>query len=86
MDVAVDIDINEIVISDGQVRLSYIFSLDTKEFSGPVAGGQSLVSDPDVIRQAEDLIEAAKAAALRELGLLPKDVEELLDPNEEDPL
>lgn len=88
MEIAVDLDIQEIVISeDGQVRLSYIFSIETSEFSGPVAGGQSLASDPEVLEKAQALLEAARVAALRELGLMDKDKEELLDPTlDEDPL
>jgi len=88
MEVAVDLTIQEIVISDdGQVRLSYIFSIETPEFSGPVAGGQSLASDPDVLSKAKDLVDAARLAALRELGLADKTKEEPLDPTiDEDPL
>lgn len=88
MEVAVDLTIQEMVISeDGQVRLSYIFSIETPEFSGPVAGGQSLVSDSEVLAKAVDLVEAARVAALRELGLMDRHKEEPLDPTlDEDPL
>ena len=87
MELSVSLEITELAISDGQVKLSYIFSIETSEFSGPVAGGQSLVSDPEVIQQALNLVEAAKAAAMQELGLVEKDKEEPLDPlDDEDPL
>ena len=87
MELSVDLEISELVIADGQVKLSYIFSIETSEFSGPVAGGQSLVTDPDVLSKAELLVEAAKASALRELGLLKEVKEEPLDPlHDEDPL
>jgi hypothetical protein len=87
MELTVDLEISELIVSEGQVKLSYIFSINTSEFSGPVAGGQSLVSDPEVIKQAQNLLEAAKKAALTELGLVEKEKEELLDPEyDEDPL
>jgi len=87
MELTVDLEISEITISEGQVKLSYIFSLETSEFSGPVAGGQSLVTDPEVLEMAKNLIDAAKGAALKELGLREKDKEEPLDPlHDEDPL
>lgn len=87
MELTVDLEITELSISEGQVKLSYIFSIETSEFSGPVAGGQSLVSDPEVLSKATELVDAAKDAALRELGLLERTKEEPLDSlHDEDPL
>jgi hypothetical protein len=83
-----DLNIQEMVISqDGTVKLSYVFSIKTSEFSGPVAGGASTVSDPEVLSQAQQLVEAAKGAAMRELGLEKKREEEPLGlPLDEDSL
>lgn len=87
MELTIDLEITELSISEGQVKLSYIFSLETSEFSGPVAGGQSLVSDPEVLAKAKELVDAAREAALKELGLQEKDKEEPLDSlHDEDPL
>jgi len=87
MALTVDLEITELSISEGQVKLSYIVSLETAEFSGPVAGGQSLASDSEVIQQAQALVVAAKAAALKELGLVEKKEEEpLAHEYDEDPL
>ena len=87
MKLSVDLEISELTISDGRVKLSYVFSIETSEFSGPVAGGQSLVTDSDVLEQSRKLVEAAREAAMRELGLLEQKTEEPLDPlDEEDPL
>lgn len=87
MELTVDLEIKEVNISDGQVKLSYILHLETSAFSGPVAGGQSLVEDPEVFKQAMDLMDAAKAAALKDLGLVESTKEEPLDLfDEEDPL
>lgn len=87
MELTVDLEVQDLTISEGQVRLSYIFSITTSEFSGPVAGGQSLVTDEEVLSKAQALVEAAKSAAMRELGLVEEKVEEPLDPLlDEDPL
>jgi len=88
VEIEVDLDIQEVTISaEGPIKLSYIINLETSEFSGPVAGGQSVVTDPKVLAMAEALVAAAKSAALQELGLRPMDREELLNSvDEEDPL
>lgn len=84
----IDLDIQEVTISsDGQIRLSYILHLETSEFSGPVAGGQSVVTDHKIQAIAESFVAAAKASALRDLGLSPQNREEpLFSSDEEDPL
>ena len=53
MKLSVDLEISEMTISDGRVKLSYVVSIETSEFSGPVAGGQSLVTDSEVLEQAQ---------------------------------
>jgi len=85
--IELDLDIQEITISsEGQVRISYTLNLETSEFSGPVAGGQSVVTDPKILSLAEDFVAAAKASALQDLGLRPSTREEPLNSLDEDPL
>lgn len=87
MEIELDLDIQEITISsEGQVRISYTLNLETSEFSGPVAGGQSVVTDPKILSLAEDFVAAAKASALQDLGLRPSTREEPLNSLDEDPL
>jgi len=90
MEIELDLDIQEVTISsEGQVRISYILCLETSEFSGPVAGGQSVVTDPKVLSLAEDFVTAAKASVLQDLGLRPpsdRNREESLNRLDEDPL
>lgn len=87
MGIELDLDIQEITISsEGQVRISYTLNLETSEFSGPVAGGQSVVTDPKILSLAEDFVAAAKASALQDLGLRPSTREEPLNSLDEDPL
>jgi hypothetical protein len=83
-----DLEIQEVTISsDGQIRLSYILHLETSEFSGPVAGGQSAVTDPKILSLAEAFVASAKVSALKDLGLQPQSREESLNySDEEDPL
>ena len=87
MEVEVDLDIQEVTItSEGQVRVSYVLNLKTSEFSGPVAGGQSVVTDPKVLALAEAFVASAKVSALQDLGLRPSEREEPLNSFDEDPL
>jgi|FLLY01.1.fsa_nt_gi hypothetical protein len=88
MGVKLDLNIQEMSISsDGEVKLLYHLHLETKEFSDVIGGGQTVVTDPAVTEMAAALVEAAKRAALVDLGLKDADKEEPLYPQaEEDPL
>ena len=87
-DLTLDLQIQEVTISqDGQVRISYILFLETKEYSGPIGGGQSFATDQDVLARAASLVEDIKRSALLELGLEKSTEEEPLDTLlDEDPL
>lgn len=87
-DLSLDLQIQEVTITqDGQVRISYILFLETKEYSGPIGGGQSLATDQDVLAKAAALVEDIKKSALLELGLEKSPEEEPLDTLlDEDPL
>jgi hypothetical protein len=81
-----DLEVTEVLISNDQVRISYVVHLTTDEFSGPLAGGQSLVTDEKTLEKAFSLVEEAKLSALTDLGLLSKKEDSLEIGDEEDPL
>ena len=81
-----DLDIQEVIISGGQVKVTYVVLLTTDEFSGQMAGGQSLVTDAATLEQANSLVEAIKESALTDLGLLDRQEDSLEIDDEEDPL
>lgn len=82
-----DLEIQEIHISsDGQVKISYILSLETKNFSGPIGGGQSVAVDQKVLLASQALLDLVKKTCLVELGVAPEQEERLDSLDDEDPL
>lgn len=88
MNAKVEIVVTEATISaDGKIRLTYVTQIATDTFEGVISGGETWVVDSDVLALGASLLESARDATMRDLGLIRADIaEEPLDDLDEDPL